>query len=656
MADQLTLQITSLTQAIKTLDTHVTAVANGLGGVGPDVSTPGGVVLPSGGAAAAQQLAAIQAAQTPAGSVSPNSSQAGNPGTGNPQQQEQASINALTWESLGSMGGPLGAFQQRQYVASRYGSTMTNAGNALQYETDGNGNVQMMPDPNNPDGPQIPVPSQSGFGSTNVGQRLGAAANWAGDTLSGNAGKAALIGGGLSSAYLLGSDWTSKGVDLGYGTRQGIASYGQLGGSVASATAQGAALTAEEWALRRPGGVGSGIGSGGSLTGTDAEQAVNTLAGLGFSDQGNGQGGVGGLAAGDNSRLASQVVGPLMQQGVSAQGAADWTEALRNANDTIPSLTSSLGGMSQAAQAAKVTTDQYNTSLLEFAQNQVANGGTTGQAAQTGMDFTATTGMLPGVLATLQNNPVYQGLMMGQNGVLPSDIGNLTPGAQLQGVQSLLNLYGKGLGGLNTNKYENVGGVKVVSSYGNAAEAAQIAQMTGMTQSQVTRLMNETKGGNMNQMIDALNKVGSPDAGGGMGSGIWSILDKSNQWKTLSGGNKQKAEQAWNKGIAPDLKSILTPDELKKINSTSDVRTKASDLQKDLLGNQKNNPNNQIKGQVSVKIEASSWLKKMLKMSASGSVKLGGNSGGTAPNNVLNTVQADAMAANPGTERFGPGL
>lgn len=644
---QLTLQIQDLSQAIKTLDTHVTALSTGQSGAAPDTSTPPSLQIAQQGGSIQDQLAAWQAEQAqaaaqPPGTTSPNSSNPPDSPTG--QQQEQASINALTWESLGSMGGPLGRYQQRKYVASRYGSTLAGLGNNLQYETDTNGNVV------DADGVPVaksgnpPAPTSSGFGSTAAGQGIGTAAAWAGGKIQQSAG----IGAGLSAAYLLGSNWASAGVDLGYGQHEGLASYGSQAGNVMSAASQGAALDLERRSLQLPG----GSGSGGSLTEAQSQQAVSTLAGLGFSDQG----GIGSLSSGDNSRLAKQVVGPLMQQGVSAQGAADWTEALRNANDSIPSLTTALAGMGQAAQAAKVTTDQYNTSLLEFAQSQVANGGTTGQAAQTGMDFTAATGMLPSVLSTLQNNPVYQGLMMGMNGVLPSDIGNLTPGAQLQGVQSLLNLYGKGLGGLNTNKYENVGGVKVVSSYGNSAEAAQIAQMTGMTQSQVTRLMNETKGGNMNTMIDALNKAGSSGAGGGMGSGIWSILDKSNQWKTLSAGNKAEATQAWDKGISPDLKSILDPSQLKQINSTKDVRTKAKDLQKDLLGNQKNNPNNKIQGQVAIKIEASSWLKKMLKMSASGSVKLNTNAGGTAANNILNTVQGDAMASNPGAERFGPGL
>lgn len=475
----------------------------------------------------------------------------------------------------------------------------------------------------NDDGTQQMDPTLSsrvaGSGVLNVGGALGLSA--------------------ISSAISNGSNFASIGQALGYGNRVGVfgALRGQEGNEIGAVT-EGARLRLEQ----------ANLHTGGGLTSDQSQSIVDALAGAGFSDQNQSQG---LTAQGDNATIAQGLSKPLVQQGVSAEGAAEWTEALRNAGTSVSALTTSLKNMDTAAQATKLTTDQFNSALLSFAQSQVANGGTQGQGAATGMDLTAATGLSPTVTQQMQSNPVYQGLMMGENGVLPSDIGNLTPGAQLQGMQSMMSMYGGAFAGLNKNKYETIGGTKVISSYGEQAEAAQIAASTGMTQSQVQRWMADEKSGHMNATINAMTALGNPDAGmGGEGSGLFEILNRSKDhtWSGLSAANRTRATKAWNQSISPDLHDMgLSKSQMTGISRASNVDTKATLLNKDLLKNQGGSAANQILGSVKVTVEvaqnAKSWIKAT---SNKKQIALNSRAGGAAPNSWMNSTSGDAYSAN----------
>jgi hypothetical protein len=537
-----------------------------------------------------------------------------------------AAMQALTWESMGSMGGPLGRVKMAQYTVGQYQNAATGFANWV--------GGTPVDDPDNPGSPLKDAAGNTIYQPNAVNSVLSNT----------NVGKIGAVGlTAFGAAFNASSNWANAGQNLGYGNRVGA--WGALKSAQdrnnwKAATEQGASLAYEGEGLRNiPGG----------LTHDQGKSVVDSLANAGFSNQNASASHPG---SGDNTTIANSIVAPLVQQGVSAPGAAEWSDALRNSGTSVSALSTSLQGLNKSAIATKESTDQFNSSLLELAQSQVANGGTVGQAAQTGMDFTAATGLAPATLSTLQNNPVYQGVMMGQNGVLPSDIGNLTPGAQLEGVKQMLSMYGGGLSSLNHNKYETIGGVRVVSSYGSSAEAAQIATMTGLPQTQITRLMRETSGKNFGNVVKADEALGSPDAGGGQGSGIYNVLNRSttkgDTWAGLSSQNKALATTMWNSGIGKNIDHMgLKSGQIKSIESNTNIRSRADMLRNDLTLNQGKSKENQIKGAVQVEISLNGAAKRLLKVnSAKGQMTMIGRAGGTSPNNAINSAWGDAMATS----------
>jgi hypothetical protein len=555
-----------------------------------------------------------------------------------------AAMQALTWESMGSMGGPLGRVKMAQYTVGQYQNAATGLANLV--------GGKPAVDPNNPNGP--PLKDAAG----NTIYQPNAVNSVLSNTGVGKIGAVGLTA--FGAAFNASSNWANAGQNLGYGNRVGA--WGALTSSQdrnnwKAATEQGASLAYEGEGLRNiPGG----------MTHAQGKSVVDSLANAGFSNQkasvshpGSGDTGffnqnasVSHPGSGDNTTIAKGIVAPLVQQGVSASGAAEWSDALRNSGTSVSALSTSLQGLNKSAIATKESTDQFNSSLLEFASSQVANGGTVGQAAQTGMDFTAATGMAPSALGTIQDSPIYQGVMMGKSGTLASNIGNLTPGAQLEGVKSTIQMLEGGLSSLNHNKYETVGGVRVVSSYGQDAVNAQIGTILHMPAAQVERYQREISGKKFDNIAKDDSLIGSPDAGEGTGSGIYQILNRSTTkggtWAGLSDQNKTLATSMWDKSIAPKINHMgLREGQIKSIESNTNIRSRADMLRNDLTLNQGKSKENQIKGAVQVEISLNGAAKRLLKVnSAKGQMTMIGRAGGTSPNNAINSAWGDAMATS----------
>lgn len=667
---QLLTAIGNLSQTIQDLDQHLnnpsgatvsTAAQAGASG-GPSSAT---VIGAMGGPAsatnaaqiaqAAQQALAAQALQnqvnsqsgasasTPPGgtTVSPTSGQTAagaGPSSGPASQptQNEDSLEALTWQELGGLGGPLGRFRARNYATQQYAKAGSGILQSVSNQLGGN-------DPNNP---------------------FQTAANWMNPNYRNANGESVglgpggvMAGTGLQTAYLIGSGYAQTGRDLGYGSSQansGLFGYANPARILSGEGGQGLSLATEKQTLMGRNPFYSGASAGSGMTAANAESTVNTLAGMGFSNQ-NG-------VSGDNLNIAENLVKPMVNEGVSVQGSADWTEALRNSNTSISQLMNSFGDLSESAKALKETTDQVNSGLLQFAETQISMGGTAANAATTGQAFTATTGMSPGVLGQIQQNPMYQGIMMAQNGVLPSGITDLTPGAQMQGVMSLMQLLGGvggstlggAFGGLDKNKTMKTPFGNVTMAYGSQLEVSQIAQTMGISQSDAMRLMRQAP--NEKQVTGVENYMGSSTAqglNGQTGTGLWQLLQAggANRWSGLSSGEQQKATGYWNKYIQPGINTPghlgLTSDQLKQLDTGSmrtNIRQRTNQLNKDLLGNQQNNTNNTVKVEISLKGKAASLLSAKSNRSL---INLGANSGMTGlPNNINNTPFGDALAAN----------
>lgn len=638
----------------------VPAAGGGWSSASASASTPDKLVASSAQQTAQSQLGEINsqsnqgASGPPDGTVPPPPSYGTTPGTsggsssggvsgGN--EQEQQAIQALTWQELGQIGGPLGALKTRSYAIQR---NLQFAGGLS------NGLANKLP-------------------GTNAGlSKVGNALNWAGSGTSTSAQtlQAGIVGANATIQAM--SGWRDMGLQLGYGTQgsQGNAFLGinnpfaQTG-----ATGQGAALKVEEQGLRGrwPGSFGTG------LTADQANAAVDVLAGQGFSDNGYSKTtssgkpmwSMGGMlhgpdgstttsVNGDNYNIAKNLMQPMMAQGMDATDIAQWTPALRNAGTSIDSLATSLEQIPNAARGAKMTIDEYNASLLQTAQTEEAMGGTQYGGLQAGLQFgQMTQGMAPGIMGQLIQNPMVQALAIGQNGVLPSGVANLTGGAQNQAVMSTINMLGSAFQNLNRNKYTNIPGVgRVMTQSGTLNEAAQVGQLLGITTQQAERMLKQA--GSETQISHLQTELGQEGSGGRWGTkstGIYNFLGdgKASDWSHLSAYDRQTATKYWNATGGKQVQSLaqqglITPSQLKSIDSTHNISQRMADLNHALAS-----PSQQAAGQqISVKLGLTPAASRLVKQIGPSSTTLKQNSGGAPGNATANSPFGEAVAANQG--------
>ena len=404
-----------------------------------------------------------------------------------------------------------------------------------------------------------------------------------------------------------------------------------------------------------------------------AQAAVETLAGQGFSNQPTGppkgppkfdwaHGGAitnPNTVNGDNYNIARNLMQPMMAQGMDAADIAQWTPALRNAQTSIQALSESLQQIPNAAKGAKMTIDQYNASLNQTAQMEEAMGGTIYGGLQAGLAFGAySQGMAPGIMGSLMQNQMVTAMAMGQNGVLPSGVANLTGGAQLQAVQSTIGLLGSAFQNLNRNKYEYIPGVgRVLSQSGTLNEAAQVGQTLGITTGEAERLLKQYKSqGTVSKLQGQLGQAASGQWGTAA-TGIYNFLGKSGtpgnwgSWSKLSAIDKQKATKMWNATAGQQMGTLeeekrLSPAQVKQIDHTTNIGRRMDELNKALAG-----PNAKSTGQtvkLSGTIGLTSEARKHFKFTKQVEAKLLANSGGNPQSNFLNSPYGDAaQASNP---------
>lgn len=208
---------------------------------------------------------------------------------------------------------------------------------------------------------------------------------------------------------------------------------------------------------------------------------------------------------------------------------------------------------------------------------------------------------------------------------------------------------GGAFGGLNQTRYETVGGVRVPTAYGSQLEASQIAQTMGISQSEVMRLMRQAP--HERQVSNVENVIGSSTSqgmNGESGTGLYNILNHANTWAGLNANQREQATRYWNAGIGSQIHDLgLTQSQIKQLYSTNNIRQRTNELNRDLTGNQQNNPNNQIKVEISLKGNANKFFNAKANKKY---VQIIANAGGPAPNNLYNTPTGDALIANdPGT-------
>lgn len=586
---------------------------------------------------AQQNLAAVNARRDAAGTPAPDRSTP--PGVDSSEQtdsrhdnlQNPDTADSLMYSILGEQGGPFGKLRTRQYMMNRQLGWAQSVANTM---------GSWGGDYSGPASGALGGAAQGA--SSALSSVIGVGYNKETGSLNGTG--LGLLGGylGLEKAADVAGNFRTAGQQLGYGNQGNLSMGFGLNNPFAqtSATSEGFSLEKEKLGLegRLPSSLFGGPGLGnGILTSGNAQQAVGVLAGQGFSNQAGTN-----FVNGDNTRIATNLIAPLMNMGLTAQNAAQWTPALRNANTSMQTLMDTLNLLPAAAKATKLPLDQLNASLEQTAQVAVSQGGTLQSGAQMGMAFTEATGMAPAIGSAISQNPLYQGFMAGTQGVLPSGVANLPGGTQVQGMLSVFNMLRGMTSGLNKNKFETVGGVKLPTQYGYQMQDSQIAEMMGVDQSTVNRLRQEASAPRRAQIQGQLGNWGSQ---GQPGTGIYDILGQAQSWGGLTAAQRGQATRVWNSTFDSGQGLGLSSQQLKAIQSTSNVREKVKDLNSDLLGDQAKSKQNQVTVYVKFKGNAAKYLEQ----DGKSYITLAANSGGSLANGIYNSPMGDALLANGST-------
>jgi hypothetical protein len=281
-----------------------------------------------------------------------------------------------------------------------------------------------------------------------------------------------------------GSGMQQTGEQLGYSPQSGLGPSSIFGFRnplapyTSEAGQQGAGI---RWDAEKMTRLGTGI------TSAQAKEIYGSLAGMGFSNQQHDA--LGLTTGGDLENIATQLVAPMVKNtGMSPEVASQFANALRNGNTSIKELSKTLTNLPEAAHTAREGINEYTESLQGFAEQAEQMGATKQQGYQSGMAFTQSTGLDPRLLGQMQQSPFFQGLALTQMGVLPSGIGALPGGSQVGLTMQAMKMAMNATQGLNQNKYQTIGGKRVLVQSGSQAQQDQAAQLLGMSPEEFQRL------------------------------------------------------------------------------------------------------------------------------------------------------------------------
>lgn len=424
---------------------------------------------------------------------------------------------------------------------------------------------------------------------------------------------------GMSGAVGHIDDWLDTAKTIGYslgfgagGGAPGIAGFDNPFAAFGSAGSVGMGFAAEKNLL-----MGRFLNSplGGNLTGDQATSLLDVLGNQGFSMNGQVNPWA-GHPTGDAATIANGFASLMTQMpGLSAGELGHFTPSLRNANGNIQQLTDTLHNLGLEAQAAKEGVNQYTQSVADSAQTMTSMGANSGAATQFSTGFTNITGLDPKVAATLAQSPMIQGAMLGQ-GILPSGIGNMSASTFVGGSTDLIKMMAKGLSGLGHTTYQTIGGHRYVLQNGSAMVDSQIAQMLGIPETVVARLLGDA--GPISARAKAAQQLGN-DEPGSM-SGLFGAFDKDYRNDTqiekmmgrpITGLSSQDRDQLihdWN-AMTPTLrKAGFTNAQIQSLDKDKNLRSRLRDAQTILLQKSKDDKFNQIRGEIGLTPNASQYF------------------------------------------------
>jgi hypothetical protein len=210
----------------------------------------------------------------------------------------------------------------------------------------------------------------------------------------------------------------------------------------------------------------------GGITGGQASEIIGSLAGLGWTGE-------------EGQNLAFDTVAPLVQQGQNpgiVSAALD--QAIRNGNTSLEDFRTTMDDLGPSARAARMSLDEYQQGLMEFAEVAQEMGAFAGQGQRLGRNLSEGFGITPQQSASVIQSPLTQGLAMMNYGVLPNELGALGAGAIGNATGQSIDMAMRAAGAFNQDIVRDG---KVVMT-GEERQSIQAAQFMGVSRETFERL------------------------------------------------------------------------------------------------------------------------------------------------------------------------
>lgn len=228
-----------------------------------------------------------------------------------------------------------------------------------------------------------------------------------------------------------------------------------------------------------------GFALGNNLTPGQASAIYNNL----YS-----QGWYGGQATNEmrNAGAAIMQSNPLI--GSDPQTYAMMDQATRLGATSLDTFVQIMKSVPAAAQSAHVSIAQMMGDMQAMGQYNQTIGGTFGGGMEKAQTWANITGLDPGVMQQMMQNPMVQGMTFMQTGLMPWEQGLATGGQQTQGIMSAVSMLRNMITPTHTIRTEigNTGFYNTVSR--NQQQAALIGQMLGISPAQVENLLHNQHG------------------------------------------------------------------------------------------------------------------------------------------------------------------
>ena len=437
------------------------------------------------------------------------------------------------------------------------------------------------------------------------------------------------------------TNWAAQGQQMGYGApgnSPGI--FGMTNPlqwlSPAAGVGVGYSLQSQALQGRLPFGIGGGS-FGGGLTGAQADQTMQGLAGQGWSEAPWSPWNPTDIH-GKASTIANQFAAPIEQRlpGLNPDNLLQFDQALRQAAGSTSSLSTVFDTLGTQALGTNETVNQLSASIYSTGMQLQQMGANPTNAYASAAGFNRITGLDPQALGQLAQSPIYQGLMMSQYGIMPSGIGNANPGALAGNATTSVKMLAQAYRGLDTN-VKNAQG-EIIET-GQTRLASQIANQLGLPEAQVMQLLGDKGIGARATMGTALGAFG----GLGGNTGMAALIPDKN--KKLTNAQYKAATQYWNEHLKNAWQGTgVSHQKWDRISKEGNIRQRWTDANKALGTAMQNDPWNQPQtgaGQAeTVNIALTGQAAQMFRLIGPSTSKQASNSGAGQKINVV---------INPGT-------